>query len=81
MSELPYLIRPRPALAIAAAISVVAALCIPKLRIEPDLSKLLPADNPVTQLGRAIQQRTSSDRDMLIELRGEDLAALSLIHI
>jgi predicted exporter len=57
-----------------AALTALAALFVPRFRIDPDVASLLPRDDPAARLLRASTLEGESVRTLLIWLRGESLA-------
>ena len=54
-------------------LTVAATWTWPGFRLEPDMSRLLPEDNPVVSTMRTIERSEHSSRILLIDLRGPDL--------
>ena len=56
------------------AVTLLAVWKIPDLRFEPDVSRLLPQDNPVIQLGRGLQGIRPTSRTLLVEVGSDKIA-------
>jgi predicted RND superfamily exporter protein len=68
--------RPRLVLGIALAAALAAGALLTRLRVDPDLERLFPKDDPTLRLTRHLQGEVPPSRTLFVILRGGDPAAL-----
>lgn len=67
--------RPRGAASLVAILTLGAALLLPRFRIEADVATLLPSDHESLALRRLTAGGATSERDLLLIVKGSNLAA------
>jgi hypothetical protein len=69
--------RPIPVLAAGAAVAVLSAVAAAGLRIETDIAKMLPADNPAARSFTEISDAFSTTSVLAVVVEGEDREAIA----
>ncbi len=67
--------RPFVTLLLVALVTAVAAMMWPRVRFEPDVSRLLPEDHPQVRIAQLLDERARPARSLWLLLRGDDLPA------
>ena len=67
--------RPWWTLALVALVTAAALLLWPRVRFEPDVSRLLPPDHPHVRIAELLDDRARPARSLWILLRGDDATA------
>jgi predicted RND superfamily exporter protein len=67
--------RPLATLLLLLLVTVAAAVLWPRVRFEPDVSRLLPADHPHVRIAALLDERSRPARTLWLLVRGDDLPA------